>query len=150
MPGACSGRCQRCRGSRSSSSTGTNRGSFVFFPMRTSYWTRYMIARARQRFHSEEKNMRRFRIAWLAPAIAASLAAAQPSTTPEKSNMDLVGSHDLQARSAYQPVIQHQGERWIAYIGHHGGKAMNALTGAVEYNGTSILDVTDPRRPRLL
>src|SRR5258707_6080032 len=40
---------------------------------------------------------------------------------PEASNMKLVGSNDLQARSAYQPTIHHQGDRWIAYIGHHGG-----------------------------
>jgi hypothetical protein len=35
---------------------------------------------------------------------------------PETSNMRLVGSNDLQARSAYQPTIHHQGDRWIAYI----------------------------------
>ena len=64
--------------------------------------------------------------------------------------MELVGFHDLQARSAYQPVIHRQGERWIAYIGHHGGKSMNALTGAIELNGTSIVDVTDPRAPKEL
>ena len=40
---------------------------------------------------------------------------------PEASNMKLVGCSDLQARSAYQPTIHHQGDRWIAYIGHHGG-----------------------------
>ena len=40
---------------------------------------------------------------------------------PEASNMKLVGTSDLQARSAYQPTIHHQGDRWIAYIGHHGG-----------------------------
>jgi hypothetical protein len=36
---------------------------------------------------------------------------------PEASNMKLVGYNDLQARSAYQPTIHHQGDRWIAYIG---------------------------------
>ena len=30
--------------------------------------------------------------------------------------MALVGYHDLQARSAYQPTIQQQGNRWIAYL----------------------------------
>ena len=35
--------------------------------------------------------------------------------------MKLVGYSDLQARSAYQPTIHHQGDRYIAYIGHHGG-----------------------------
>ena len=32
--------------------------------------------------------------------------------TPRSSNMDLVGYNDLQARSAYQPTIQKQGDRW--------------------------------------
>ncbi|MGH6738360.1 MAG: hypothetical protein ACREDY_04895, partial [Bradyrhizobium sp.] len=36
---------------------------------------------------------------------------------PESSNMKLVGYSDLQARSAYQPTIHHQGDRYIAYIG---------------------------------
>jgi hypothetical protein len=67
-----------------------------------------------------------------------------------KSNMELVGYNDLQARSAYQPVIQRQGERWIAYIGHHGGEQLNPLTGKTEPNGTSILDVTDPKSPKYL
>jgi len=78
------------------------------------------------------------------------LLAAIPVLAEEKSNMELVGYNDLQARSAYQPIVQKQGERWIAYIGHHGGRARNALTGVDEDNGTSILDVTDPRQPRLL
>lgn len=64
--------------------------------------------------------------------------------------MVLVGAHGLQGRSAYQPVIQHQGGRWIAYIGHHAGRAANPLNGRVEENGTSILDVTEPREPQLL
>ena len=42
-------------------------------------------------------------------------AAAQQKA--EKSNMDLVGYSDLQARSSYQPTIHKQGQRWIAYIG---------------------------------
>jgi hypothetical protein len=69
---------------------------------------------------------------------------------PRASNMDLVGYNDLQARSAYQPIVQKQGDRWIAYVGHHGGEAMNPLTGKMEPNGTSIIDVTDPKRPKYL
>jgi hypothetical protein len=65
-------------------------------------------------------------------------------------DMRLVGFNDLQARTAYQPVIQQQGHRWIAYVGHHGERQFNPLTGVVEPNGTSILDVTDPARPRYL
>jgi hypothetical protein len=62
---------------------------------------------------------------------------------------------DLQARSAYQPTIHRQGERYIAYIGHHGGtpdvpKPVNKMTGQPEFNGTSILDVTDPANPKYL
>src|SRR6266478_3086200 len=75
-------------------------------------------------------------------------AAAQQKA--HKSNMELVGYNDLQARSAYQPTIHKQGARWIAYIGHHGGTQLNPLTGKQESNGTSILDVTDPKRPRYL
>ncbi len=74
---------------------------------------------------------------------------------PEASNMKLVGSNDLQARSAYQPTIHHQGDRWIAYIGHHGGTddipaPINPQTGKAEPNGTSIVDVTDPAQPKYL
>jgi hypothetical protein len=68
----------------------------------------------------------------------------------EAKNMRLLGHNDLQARSAYQPVIHHQGARWIVYVGHHGGVAMNLLTGKEEGNGTSIVDVTDPANPKYL
>src|SRR5207237_2643648 len=54
----------------------------------------------------------------------------------------------LQGRSAYQPYVKESRGRWIAYVGHHGGKALNTLTGREEDNGTSIVDVTDPRKPR--
>ena len=69
--------------------------------------------------------------------------------------MRLVGYNDLQARSAYQPTIHKQGDRYIAYIGHHGGtpdvpKPVNPLTGQAEFNGTSIVDVTDPTQPKYL
>src|SRR5579871_943979 len=67
-----------------------------------------------------------------------------------QSNMELVGYNNLQARSAYQPVIQKQGDRWIAYVGHHAGVQPNPLTGKPEQNGTSIVDVTDPKQPRYL
>jgi len=87
----------------------------------------------------------RFRNCVLSCCILAVPALAQPAA--RASNMDLVGYNDLQARSAYQPVIQKQGARWIAYVGHHGGEQPNPLTGKSEPNGTSIVDVTDPRRP---
>ena len=70
----------------------------------------------------------------------------------EAKNLKLVGKHALQARSAYQPLIKFnpQNGRWIAYIGHHAGVSRNNLTGEMENNGTSILDVSRPKRPRLL
>jgi hypothetical protein len=82
--------------------------------------------------------------------LVAAMALVQSAGAAESSNMELVGSDALQARSAYQPLVAKQGERWILYVGHHGGKSINPLTGAVEDNGTSILDVTDPRNPKPL
>jgi hypothetical protein len=79
---------------------------------------------------------------WAGPALA--------QNAEEAFNMRLLGHHDLQGRSAYWGVIQQQGLRWIAYVGHHGGVAFNPLTGMVEENGNSIVDVTNPRRPFLL
>src|SRR5712692_7539915 len=77
-------------------------------------------------------------------------AAAPAQNKAEKRDMELVGYHDLQGRTAYQPVIHKQGNRWIAYIGHHGDNVLNALTGNKEHNGTSIVDVTDPQKPSYL
>jgi hypothetical protein len=74
---------------------------------------------------------------------------------PDADNMRLVGYNDLQHRAAYQPTIHKQGDRYIAYIGHHGGttavpKPLNPMTGENEFNGTSIVDVTDPAHPKYL
>jgi hypothetical protein len=98
-----------------------------------------------------------------ATAFAAAVALVMPATAqqqhvgdrPEALNMRLVGYNDLQARSAYQPTVQKQGDRFILYVGHHGGtrdipKPMNPLTGQGEFNGTSIVDVTDPTKPKYL
>ena len=86
------------------------------------------------------------------PAMAQSQKIGDP---PELDNTRLVGFNDLQGRSAYQPTIHHQEDRWIAYIGHHGGtdtvpKPVNPIIGQPEFNGTSIVDVTDPAHPRYL
>src|SRR5271166_4961816 len=99
-----------------------------------------------------------FGFALLLPWIAAAPGAAEEQkmgNPPEALNMRLVGFNDLQARSAYQPTIHHQGDRWIAYIGHHGGtddipEPVNAATGKGEPSGTSIVDVTDPANPKYL
>jgi hypothetical protein len=91
------------------------------------------------------RQMRCMLLAGVALACWGGPAAAQHGE--EAHNARLVGMHNLQARSAYHGVIQEQGGRWIAYIGHHGGTAFNPLTGQVEENGVSIVDVTNPRRP---
>ena len=86
-------------------------------------------------------------VAWAAPAM---VRAEGPNA--EARNMALVGTNDLQSRSAYQPTIHFQNGRWIAYIGHHGGTKeipapLNPLTGKNENDGTSIVDVTDVHHP---
>jgi len=97
------------------------------------------------------------------PAIAAALGlmlltcvapftASAEGAKAEAHNMVLLGTNDLQGRSAYQPTIHLQNGRWIAYIGHHGGTEkipapFNPLTGKNENNGTSIVDVTDVKHP---
>ena len=61
-----------------------------------------------------------------------------------KSNMELVGYNDLQGRSAYQPLVHKQGNRFIAYVGHHGGSALNPLTG--KWRPTARRSSTSPIR----
>jgi hypothetical protein len=99
----------------------------------------------------------------MATGLLASGALARNADDGEARNMKLVGINDLQARSTYQPTVHKQGGRYILYAGHHplgapgeglaGGGTLpsfNPLTGRNEENGTSIVDVTDPRRPRYL
>ena len=78
----------------------------------------------------------------------------EPATPPEDPlathDLRLVGQNDLQARSAYQPIVHAYGERRILFVGHHAGEALNPATGYIEKNGLSILDVTDPAAPQLL
>ena len=76
----------------------------------------------------------------------------------ESKNMKLVGFNNLQARSTYQPTLHKQGGRYFIYAGHHaygdpGEGRAPAGTPALpkvdnEENGTSIVDVTDPLRPK--
>ena len=90
---------------------------------------------------------------WYALGLAVGIGLGTTAVAQHKAeqrDMALVGYNDLQARSAYQPTIHRQGNRWIAYIGHHGGVQRNPITGMDESNGTSIVDVTDAKRPRYL
>jgi hypothetical protein len=85
----------------------------------------------------------------LVAAVFASSAIAQVSQSGEQKNMRRVGHTDLQGRPAYQPnTIVYPDGRTIAFVGTHGGSAPNPLNhGAVEFNGTMIIDVTRPERP---
>ena len=72
--------------------------------------------------------------------------APKPPDQQSAWNTELAGWSDLQGRQAYQPIVIDENGRYIAYVGHHTGKQMNSITGVVEPNGTSIVDVTDPSR----
>src|SRR5882672_4021062 len=89
-----------------------------------------------------------------ASGAGSALAIAQSG---EQKNMDLVGHVGLQGRGAYQPnVIVYPDGRTIAFAGLHNapnlggspGPLPNPLNGgALEQNGTMIVDVTDPKKP---
>src|SRR5690349_21284850 len=80
----------------------------------------------------------------------ASAATAPSDDGVANLNLRLVGHNDLQARSAYQPIVHLYGARRILFVGHHAGEALNPATGLLEKNGLSIVDVTDPARPTYL
>ena len=71
------------------------------------------------------------------------------SQSGEQRNVVRVGHSDIQGRPAYQPnFIVYPNGRTYAFIGTHGGSRPNPLNGgAVEQNGTMIVDVTDPENP---
>ena len=64
----------------------------------------------------------------------------------EAQNVRLIGHSDLQGRNSLQIVLKGN----FAYIGHHRGEELNPLTGKAESNGTSIVEVTNPRQPKLV
>jgi len=78
-----------------------------------------------------------------------------------RQDMQLLGTNDLQARSSYQPTLfKYPNGRYALFVGHHAlgtnpvtGQPLpsfNPITGKNEENGTSIVDVSDPKRPQLL
>src|SRR6185436_19149131 len=86
-------------------------------------------------------------------------AAAGTTTDPladEARNVRLVGYHDLQGREALVVTTLSDAANgsWV-YVGHHESywdnkPKLNPITGKEEGNGTSILDVKDPSKPRLV
>jgi hypothetical protein len=102
----------------------------------------------------ERKNLALAAVA-LAAAAGCDTAATPPAAAavPDPvANLDLrlIGTNDLQARSAYQPIVHAYGDRRILFVGHHAGEALNPATGLIERNGLSIVDVTNPARPTYL
>jgi hypothetical protein len=69
------------------------------------------------------------------------------ATDIEKRNMELVGRHDLQGRSAYQPLVHAQGARWIEPRPEdHARRAVAELVGAVPVQ--RFVEVTRQCGPR--
>jgi hypothetical protein len=81
-----------------------------------------------------------------APPAPDSAAGSAPHAVANL-GLRLVGRNDLQARSAYQPLVHAYGERRVLFVGHHAGEGLNPATGFLERNGLSILDVTNPAAP---
>ena len=71
-------------------------------------------------------------------------------------NVRLVGYHDLQGRDALVvTTLSDDANGDWAYVGHlesewDGRQRLNPITGEMEWNGTSILDVADPANPTLV
>jgi hypothetical protein len=90
-------------------------------------------------------------------AFSASALADGIAQSGEQKNMRLVGHVGLQGRGAYQPnVIAYPDGRTIAFAGLHNAPNLNNSpgplpnplnNGALEFNGTMIIDVTDPKHP---
>ena len=72
------------------------------------------------------------------------------NSNEESWNMSLVGSNNLQGRSAYHAIPHRYDDRYILFVGHHSGEKVNSLNGKVETNGMSILDITNPSKPTYL
>jgi len=88
-------------------------------------------------------------------------ARADNTSGSSANNMRLVGTNDLQSRSTYQPTVhRYPGDKYILFAGHHAlatspvtGQPLpsfNSLTGLYEPNGTSLVDVSNPKKPVLL
>jgi hypothetical protein len=82
-------------------------------------------------------------------------ASADPMAEAAE-NVRLVGYHDLQGRESLMVVAKSDpaNGNWL-YVGHHesywdGEPKLNPLTNQKEWNGTSILEISDPTRPRLV
>ena len=74
----------------------------------------------------------------------------------EAQNIRLVGHNDLQGRESLVVVTKSDeaNGNWV-YVGHHesyydGEQRFNPITEQMEWNGTSILEISDPANPQLV
>lgn len=88
------------------------------------------------------------------PSSAAESTADQLSDGAQ--NVRLVGHHDLQGRESLVVTTKSDPANgsWV-YVGHHESfwdqkPKLNPITGKMEWNGTSILDIADPSKPTLV
>ena len=96
-------------------------------------------------------------LAWRACLVPASLGGFVSTVlADEASNVRLVGYHDLQGRQALQVTTRSDSANgnWV-YIGHvpntrTRNATLNPITGRNEWNGTSLLDISDPSIPELV
>jgi hypothetical protein len=86
----------------------------------------------------------------LALAALAALFAMDGPGAESSQGLDYVSHEPLQARQTYQMVVHKQGDRWLLYLGHLRGTETNPQTKRAEPNGSSVVDVTDPAKPRYL
>ena len=90
----------------------------------------------------------------LAVMVFSAGSALTISQSGEQKNMKRVGHTDLQGRAAYHPdFINYPDGRVMAFVGTHSntsdnGPRVNPLTGNIEPNGTMIIDITDPKKPK--
>ena len=98
----------------------------------------------------------RSRFFLLAAVLLLASGAAPGAAADEAHNVRLVGYHHMQGRQALQVTAKSDSANgnW-AYIGHvpntrTGDATLNPITGRNEWNGTSIVDISDPANPELV
>ena len=98
----------------------------------------------------------RSRFLLLAAVLLLTSGAAPGAAADEAHNVRLVGYHHMQGRQALQVTAKSDSANgnWV-YIGHvpntrTGDATLNSITGRDEWNGTSIVDISDPANPELV
>jgi len=84
-------------------------------------------------------------------------AAPGMPSSGEKQKIKLVGYNDVQGRETLQVTTMYDAatNKYWAFIGHHNrpgfvGIHFNPITNQNEENGTTILDITDPKHPTVV